>query len=76
MANTFNVELNCTNVTVSPNGNRTVTVNMEDVEKSDVMDLFDAVEFLDHFGQDTVIGEIDTDKLEAWAESNGYVKQD
>lgn len=61
--------------TISPNGNRLVSVNMDDVEKSDVMDLFDVGEFLDHFGQDDVIGEIDTDKLQAWAESNGYTKE-
>lgn len=72
---TFSFDLNCTSATISPNGNRTVTVTLEDVEKSDVMDLFDAVDFLDHFGENTVIENIDTDKLDSWAQSNGYTKE-
>lgn len=73
--NQFSFDINCANVSISPNSSRSVTVTLEDVEKTDVMDLFDTQEFIDHFGEDVVIDQLDNTKLESWAESNGYVKE-
>jgi hypothetical protein len=75
MADTFSFDINCEDASISPNGNRSVTITLGEVQKSDVMDLFDIPEFLNHFGQDDVIAQIDEDKLEKWAESNGYTKE-
>lgn len=71
----FSFDLNCKNASISPNGNSSVTLTLEDVDKTDVLDLFDIPECLDYFGEDEVIGQIDNRKLEAWAEANGYVKE-
>jgi len=75
MARDFSFDVNCKNASISPNGNSSVTITLEDVDKSDVLGLFDIPEFLDHFGEDDVIGQLDNRKLEAWAERSGYVKE-
>jgi hypothetical protein len=46
----FSFDLNCYNVMVNANSGRQVTATLDDVEISDVLNLFDCVEVVDHFG--------------------------
>lgn len=75
MAGTFSFDVNCPELKISANSGRNVTVTLDDVEKKDILDLFDIQEFIDHFGEDNVIDQLGNRKLEAWAESNGYTKE-
>ena len=47
-----------TEVTISPETNKTVTVSIEDVKQSDVLDYFDAEDIVKHFGADALLKEI------------------
>lgn len=75
MANTISFDINCGGASLSANTSRTVSITIEDAEKSDVMDLFDIQEFIDHFGEKDVISYIDNNTLSKWAEENGYTKE-
>lgn len=72
---TFTFDLNCRNASISPNGNSSVTLTLEDVDKSDVLDLFDIPEAVDHFGSKEIIAYLDESELEKWAEEHGYSKE-
>jgi hypothetical protein len=54
----FSFDLNCTNAAVSPNGSSSVTVTLEDVDKSDLYDLFEIDDFIRYYGVDKVLNEI------------------
>lgn len=51
-----------TDVTVSPNSSREVYVSIEDVEKSQVLDHFDAEDVANHFDHEALLKEIGSDK--------------
>lgn len=75
MVKTFSFDVNCTGLSVNTNNHRLVTVTLDDVEKEDILTLFDVPEFIEHYGDKEVIGYIDQKYLDEWAESNGYTKE-
>ena len=58
----FSFDLNCYNVMVNANSGRVVTVTLDDVEKSDVLDLFDCAEAVDHFSIKDLLDHIGEDE--------------
>lgn len=62
----FSFDINCQNVAISPNGGGSVTVSLDNVDKTDVFDLFDVQETIDHFGMKEVLDQIGVDEVKKY----------
>ena len=58
MRQDFSFDMNCKSGLISPNGNNSVTITIEDCDKDDVLGMFDIQEFIDHFGLKGVLDQI------------------
>ena len=58
----MNLSLDCADVRITPS-NKQVCVDLDGVNKSEVLNHFDIVEFLDHFGIDDVLNYIDVEDV-------------
>lgn len=65
---TISFDINCKNVSVSPNGSNSVTVSLEDVPQ---LDLIDLLEIGKNYDPEDIFSKSD---LEEWATDNGFEK--
>lgn len=65
---TISFDINCENVGVSPNGNNSVTVLLEGVSQSDLLDV---LEVSKNYDPEDIFSKSD---LEDWATENGFEK--
>lgn len=59
----FSFDINCANVTVNANNGNSVTATIDDAEKGDILDLFDAQEMIDHIGVKDMLDQIGEDEV-------------
>ena len=59
----MNIELNCENAKLTPGSYRYVTVELEGVEKSDILDNFNIEDILKHFSSEDILDEIGLDNV-------------
>lgn len=56
-------DLNCTNVAISPNGNTSVNLFMEGVDKEDLFDNIDIDDTISHYGYKKILDEIGEEEV-------------
>lgn len=56
-------DLDCEVVSITPNRGNLITVSLQEVDPSDLFDLFDAQEAIDHFGQKHILDQIGEDEV-------------
>lgn len=59
MAREISFDLNCTNAGVSPNGRDSVTVSLQDVDITDIIELIGIEDLIRYHGVDSFLKEID-----------------
>lgn len=60
------LKLDCDEVQVTNGGSRTVTISLENVQKSDVLDNFDLDDITWHFGEDKILDHIGLDAVKKY----------
>ena len=63
---TIDLNLDCDEVQVTNGGSRTVTVSLEKVQKSDVLDNFDLDDITWHFDEDKILDHIGLDAVKKY----------
>lgn len=61
--NKISFDINCDNVMVNANNGSSVTATIDGAERSDLFDLFDVQEAIDHFGERDILDQIGEDAV-------------
>lgn len=61
----MNIQLDCENVQVTPGSYKYITVELEGVEKSDILDNFNIEDILKHFDVSDILDEIGLDNVKS-----------
>lgn len=51
----MNLEINCKDISISPNGSNFISVDIIGCEGSAILDNFEEIEIIDHFGAEKIL---------------------